>query len=412
MNPWPRSVVKFSAMVTVEQADIIIQQTAVSFGAEQISFDNAVGRVLAADLVADRDLPPYDRVMMDGIAISHSAIGNKGFIIEAVQAAGDNPVALRSPEACIEIMTGAVLPPGTDTVIRYEDLRIENGTAFLLTDAIKKGQHIHYRGQDRRSQETVIKTGAVINAAVISMAASVGAATMLVSKLPRVLIISSGDEIVDVSDTPLPFQIRRSNSYAVGAALKRYHIEVEYQHLPDDMEQTEMALRNAISRYDVIVLSGGISMGKFDHIPAALETLGVEKLFHKVQQKPGKPFWFGKHAGGTTIFAFPGNPVATFLCLHRYLIPWLEKALNMPDRLPVFARLAEALSFAPALQYFVPVSLFTTASGELMAGKVDNNNSGDFSGLVDANAFIELPMDESVFAKGSVHRVWLFNAIS
>lgn len=397
-------------MVSVQQAEQIITETAASFGVETLPFEQCVGRVLAEDLKADRDLPPYDRVMMDGIAISFSGIeeGFNSFTVEGIQAAGDDPLTLSSAGACVEIMTGAVLPGLADTIIRYEDLRLEKGMAFLLVDNIFRGQNVHRRGQDRQSGVVVAKAGSLITPAVISMAASVGASKLTVQKLPRVLIVSSGDEVVDVNETPQPFQIRRSNSYAVSAALQRFGITAELLHLPDDLSKTEEALRDALNNYEVILLSGGISMGKFDHIPAALETIGVRKLFHKVQQKPGKPFWFGRHSNGTTVFAFPGNPVATFLCTYRYLLPWLASCFKIISPAPVFAKLKEHVSFAPAMQFFIPVKLAPNQAGELYADKVDNNNSGDFSGLVDADAFIELPAEEMDFYPGKAYRVWPF----
>ena len=275
---------------------------------------------MAEDIKADRDLPPYNRVTMDGIAICYNALerGVTIFKIKAVQAAGEQPVDIDDQEECIEIMTGAALPSTVDTVIRYEDLHIENGWSKLLISDIKKGQNIHRQGSDKKAGDTLCSQGQYVTPAIVSLAASVGKVKLLVKKQPKVMIISSGDELVDVADKPSTYQIRRSNNYTLKAALQKQGLEADMLHIPDNPEVTRKKLEECLQRYDVILLSGGISMGKFDYIPQALEDMQVKKLFHKVKQRPGKPFWFGRHDNGALVFAFPGNPVATFMCLHRY----------------------------------------------------------------------------------------------
>lgn len=396
-------------MINVEEAEKIILDTSKSFGKESLPFETALGRILAEPLFADRDLPPYNRVMMDGIAISFEAFsqGNRNFIIKGVQAAGDKPIEISESGECIEIMTGAVLPVTTDTIIRYEDLLMEKGMAMIQIESIKQGSNIHYRGLDRKKDDQVASANQLVTPAIISMAASIGKTHLPVSRLPSVIIISSGDELVDVDHTPEPYQVRRSNNYAVRAVLSSYGINASLLHIPDDRDKTESALREALENFDLIIISGGVSMGKFDLIPEALATLGVEKLVYKVKQKPGKPFWFGKHPGGPLIFAFPGNPVATFLCLHRYLLPWLEKSIGL-KKPEIYAVLEEDVKFEPALQYFMTARLASNSSGQLTASNSGNNNSGDFASLVDANAFIELPEEKNIFVKGEAYRAWPF----
>src|SRR3569833_695699 len=302
-------------MITVEEAEKIILTQAADYGAEIIPFEMAAGRVLAVNIKADRDLPPFNRVTMDGIAVNFDAIaaGISTFKIKATQAAGDEPVEIEEHDECIEIMTGAVLPLSAETIIRYEDLSLRAGLATLVTHEIKRGLNIHYKGRDKIEIDVVASFGQLITPALLSMVASVGETELRVKKLPRVAVLSSGDELVDVGHKPEPHQIRRSNSYTVKAVLQQHHIDVATMHLPDDPEVIKKQLKNCLENYDVILLSGGISMGKFDYIPKALEDLGIGQLFYKVQQRPGKPFWFGKHPKGQLVFAFPGNPVATFM---------------------------------------------------------------------------------------------------
>jgi molybdopterin molybdotransferase len=400
-------------MVTVAEAEKIIQSTTTDYGAETVPFEQSLGRVVAEEIVADRDLPPYNRVTMDGIAISYKAIeqGVKTFTIKATQAAGDEPKEITSVDECIEIMTGAALPETTDTIIRYEDVEIINGTATLLVDTIKQGQNIHRKGSDKKEDEVVVKANQIITPAIISMAASVGKTELAVKKNPKVVIISTGDELVEVDETPTPYQIRRSNNYTIKATLAQHCLEADMLHIPDEPSIINEQISSCLKRYDVIILSGGISMGKFDYLPKALEELGVQKLFHKVQQRPGKPFWFGKHTNGTIVFAFPGNPVSTFMCLTRYFIPWLTTSLGLTVPKPVYAMLNTDFTFTPALQYFLQVRLSVNESGQILATPVEGNGSGDFANLVDSDAFIELPAERNNFMKGEVYRVRPFKNV-
>jgi len=397
-------------MITVEEAEKIILAQATDYGAEIIPFELALGRVLAENIKADRDLPPFDRVTMDGIAINYDAVadGISTFKIKATQAAGDEPVEIEENDECVEIMTGAMLPASTDTIIRYEDLALRAGLATLVTQEIKRGQNIHYKGKDKRHNDQVAAIGQVITPALISMVASVGETELRVKKLPRVVIISSGDELVEVDQVPSPYQIRRSNNYTVKAVLQQHNIEANMLHLPDDPDVIKKQLKTCLENYDVLLLSGGISMGKFDYMPKALEELHVEQLFYKVQQRPGKPFWFGKHNKGPLVFAFPGNPVATFMCLHRYFLPWLNASVGKEPQTAMRAVLNNRVSFHHPLKYFLQVKLHQNEYCQLVATPVEGNGSGDFANLTDTDAFMELPAQRNEFKKGEVFKIYTF----
>lgn len=400
-------------MITVAEADHIIQSEARSYGTEEIPFESSVGRVLADKINADRDQPPYDRVTMDGIAISYEAFakGIREFLVIATQAAGETPVNISKAAECIEIMTGAALPHTMDTIIRYEDLDITDQKARIKTEEIKKGQNIHFQGKDRKKSAIVSPAYQIISPALINMAASVGLSSLSVMKLPRVVVISSGDELVDINSTPSPFQVRRSNNYSIRAALLKYGLNAAMLHIPDDPAAINQQIEKCLHQYDVVILSGGVSMGKFDYIPQALENLAVTKLFHKVKQRPGKPFWFGTHPKGTLVFAFPGNPVATFMCLYRYFIPWLETSLKVAGKTELHAKLEENFVFDLPLQYFLQIKLRADSYGQLLATPVEGNGSGDFANLLDSNAFMELPAEQNNFKKGNVYRVWPFGQL-
>lgn len=399
-------------MILVEEADKIIQSQIKDFGTEKINFESALGRVLSEDLKSDRDLPPFNRVTMDGIAINYDAFkkGMRSFPIKTVQAAGDIPVDINGENECIEIMTGAALPETTDTIIRYEDLTIQNGIATVIVESIKKGQCIHSKGKDKKQNEIVATANQVITPALTGMCASIGKKELLVKKLPRIIIISSGDELRDLDEEPSPYQIRRSNNYIIRAALQQYSIYADMLHIPDNPEITKQQIKNCL-QYDIIILSGGISMGKLDFIPQALKELSVENLFYKVQQRPGKPFWFGKHSNGVLVFAFPGNPVSVFMCLYRYFLPWLKSSLSLNYNQNLCAILNEDFSFKIPLQYFLQVRLNVNDKGLLLATPQEGNGSGDFTNLLMSDAFMELPLEQDNFTKGEVFRIWPFKEI-
>ncbi|MCD8740133.1 molybdopterin molybdotransferase MoeA [Mucilaginibacter roseus] len=400
-------------MITVEQAEQIILDNKSDLGAEITLFDTSAGRVLAETIRADRDLPPYNRVMVDGIAIKYSAFerGIRIFKIKAVQAAGVEPVEVDGDEECIEIMTGAAIPESVDTVIRYEDITIGEGEAIINLATIEKGQGLHLKGADKTQGDVLAVPGQLITPAVLSLIASVGEAEVRVKKVPRIVVISTGDEVIEVHKRPTPFQIRRSNNYTAQAILKTLGYEASVLHLPDDPEVMRNQLSQCFQYYDAIILAGGVSAGKFDFLPQVLNELGVEQLFHKVAQRPGKPFWFGKHGNGVPVFAFPGNPVAVYMCLHRYFIPWLYATLGQQQPAPVYAMLNNDLEFKPELKYFLQVKLLVNEQAKLIAEPIVGNGSGDFANLADANAFMELPAEKSVFKKGEVYRVHLINPL-
>ena len=400
-------------MILVEEADKIIRSQIKDFGTEKINFESALGRVLAEDLKSDRDLPPFNRVTMDGIAINYDAFkkGIRSFPIKTVQAAGDIPVDINAKNECIEIMTGAALPETTDTIIRYEDLDIKNGIATIIVESIKRGQCIHSKGKDKKQNEIVAAANQFITPAVTGMCASIGKKELLVKKLPRVIIISSGDELIDVNQKPSPYQIRHSNTYTIKAALQQYSIYAEMLHIPDNPEITKQQIKTCLQQYDIIILSGGISMGKMDFIPQALKELSVENLFYKVQQRPGKPFWFGKHSDGVLVFAFPGNPVSVFMCLYRYFLPWLKSSLALNCNQNLCAVLNEDFSFKIPLQYFLQVKLNINEKGRLIATPQEGNGSGDFANLLASDAFMELPLEQDNFTKGEVFRIWPFEEV-
>ncbi|MDP4821877.1 MAG: molybdopterin molybdotransferase MoeA [Saprospiraceae bacterium] len=397
-------------MITVEQATERVLATAKPLSPEFVSLEQARGRVLAEDLTADRDFPPFHRVTMDGIAIAFSAFqaGNRTFRIAGIQAAGEPQLSLDNSLDCLEVMTGAVLPQNTDTVIRYEDLDIRDGVAQLQIEQIQAGQNVHRQGHDRKTGDLIIPHPRMLSPAEIGVAATIGKSLVRVLRQPKVVIIATGDELVPVDAQPLPHQIRISNAYQLAAALDSWQIHAERLHLRDDPQQTREQLAHCLSHYDAIILSGGVSMGKYDHVPTALDELGVQKSFHRVMQRPGKPFWFGVSTDGKPVFAFPGNPVSSFVGITRYFLPWLKQSLGLQPFSQHAAILGKDFSFTPHLTYFLQVRIHFNDKGQLIGMPFEGHGSGDLANLADADAFMQLPAQQTDFKQGEVFPVFFY----
>jgi len=389
-------------MVSVEQATAIVMANPYKARAREVPITEAVGAVLAESIVADRDFPPFNRVAMDGIAI-HTSTWKKGqrkFLIASTQAAGEPQQVLHDPAQCIEVMTGAVLPEGTDAVIRYEDIVINDRTAAIEIEAVNPFQNIHRQGQDAKKNNVLLAPGIRLSSAEIALLASVGKGKVSVLSFPKTAIVASGDELVPIDQQPEPFQIRRSNTYAIQASMKKMMWQGEQYHLPDDKKILSDSLKKIVADHDVVILSGGVSKGKFDFLPEVLEALGVRKLFHQVSQRPGKPFWFGVTEDGKTVFALPGNPVSTFMCFYRFIKPWLLRSMGISNP-ETKAILGTDFTFEPKLTYFLQAAV-KNEDGRWVAYPQAGGGSGDFANLKDVDGFLELPAEKSVFKAGEV----------
>ena len=410
-------------MISVEKALQIVLNSTQYFGVEEIPFIKSVGRVLKEEILADRDFPPFDRVSMDGIVIEYTSFknGQRSFKIEGIQAAGSKQITLLDAQNCIEVMTGAVLPKKANTVIRYEDVTIKNGIATINIDSINDGQNIHIKGKDEKAGALLISKNTKISAAEIGVLATVGKAFVKVAKQPKVMIVSTGDELVGVDEIPLEHQIRRSNVFTLVSLLDRLNIPSETAHIADDKPILKAKIERYLQEYDVLLFSGAVSKGKFDFLPEIFEELEVEKRFHKVTQRPGKPFWFGHKVSldkkkwspnkqadvtyqkNTIVFGFPGNPISTFVNCLAYFYPWYYKSVGLEVKEET-AILAEDITFKPSLTYFMQVKL-ESKNGNLIAFPVKGNGSGDLASLVKTDAFIQFPNDKINFKKGEVFAI-------
>jgi molybdopterin molybdotransferase len=357
-------------MTQVTDAEASILAHMPRFPARHEPLPACIGRVLAEDVQAERDQPPFDRVTMDGIAIAYRdlAAGRRSFEVVGTQAAGTEPLAVAAGQ-CVEVMTGTPLPHGADTVVPVERVQRNGAVAAIAADAtVAAKQFVHRRGSDRPQGSLVLRAGTRLGPPEIAVLAGAGRATALVADLPRVAVISTGDELVEAGFAIAPHQIRSTNDRAVEASLVQHRLgNVTRARLRDDAKALAAAIDRLDTELDVLVLSGGVSMGQFDFVPSVLTELGAKLVFHKVEQRPGRPMWFGVSARGKPIFALPGNPVSTLVCVTRYLLPALRHATGLAATPPELVATTAPIEASPTLTLFTPVTVSSSDRGTLLA---------------------------------------------
>jgi molybdopterin molybdotransferase len=397
-------------LIVPAQADRLISENLRCLPIESLPLVQCSGAVLRENIYGERDQPPFDRVAMDGIALDSSAVraGQRSFAIEAVQAAGDAQLTLKQRTGCIEAMTGAVLPLGCDTVVPVEEIAVACGVA-RLNDAvsIEPWENVHRRGTDSRQGALLLEAGTRLSPPEVAIAASAGMARVRVSAQPMLAVLSTGNELIEPGEPVLPHQIRRSNVYGVIAALRRHGFQrVADDHVRDEPAEMRARFKQHLDTHDVLILSGGVSMGRFDLVPSLLTELGVRMVFHKVAQRPGKPLWFGVAHSGPAVFALPGNPVSTLVCLSRYVIPALLAAMGETNAAVRKIPLAAPVAVASKFMQFVPVRTEVDDWGRDWALPRVTNGSGDFTSLAGTDGFVELPAGPNTYPKGFVTRLF------
>jgi molybdopterin molybdotransferase len=360
---------------------------------EPCALEAAAGRVLREEIWADRDFPAFDRVMMDGYALRLAdwELGHRAFRISGVAPAGRAAVPLSDEiGTCVEVMTGAPCPPGADCIVPVEELvdRTPTGVVFSTTANPMIGRHLHCVGSDAASGQILLSPGTVLGACQIGVAASCGACVVKVSALPRIAVVATGDELVAIHQSPEIYQIRQSNAHSLSAALARAGFAPQHVGVMEDAAaRARPAMEALLGAHDWIVLTGAVSNGSRDFVPALLQDLGCRKHFHGVAQRPGKPAgcWIGPR--GQMILALPGNPVSALTGLHAFVLPaliWASGA-DIPEARQV--RMAAASHQLPEFTRHLPVTLSPDGSAVAAA----TGNSGDFIGLLKSEGFVTLP---------------------
>lgn len=394
-------------MISVTEADRIIADGAWTLPAESVPLRASYGRVLRSELRSDRDLPPYDRATMDGIAVRAAALaaGRRRFAVEAQALAGRPAGVLSSGAGCVRIMTGAALPRGADAVIRSEDIAVGDGAAQVAAGVeVTPGLNVHRAAADGRAGDAVLPAGVRIDERAAAVIASVGAARVSVSRLPRVAVLTTGDEVVAVDAPVEPHQIRQSNRYAAEAILHGAGLAAGSEHLPDDRQLLGDRAGRLLADHDVLIATGAVSMGVTDVMPEVLAGAGLRERFHRLSQRPGKPLWFGTgfvDGAPRAAFGLPGNPVSVAVCLRRYVLPFLFRLMAAPPPAPEAAALTEEVRFPAPLTCYLPVAV-DCAGGRIAAAPRPTGGSGDFLSLMASDGFVELAAEPERFAAGHV----------
>jgi len=366
-----------------------------SIGVEESPLEHAVGRVLARDVLSERDSPPLDRSMRDGFAVKAADMPGPVRIIGEV-AAGQRFAGTVSAGETVEIMTGAPVPEGADSVVMVEHCQVRDGR-MTCDGAVKQGQHISPRAADSRQGNLLLRAGARIRPQEVALLASNGLARVEVHRRPRVAIIATGDELVGIESTPLPHQIRNSNSHALAAQVTRAGGQPWILPVAGDTIESTLALILEAIKAEMVLLSGGVSAGKHDVVEHALSKAGAQFHFDRVLIQPGQPLVFG-HVRGKPFFGLPGNPASTLVCFELFARPALEILSGCtPGDPPLsWAKLKGPFSHKPGLTRFLPARI--DGAGEIEP--VPWSGSGDIPALTRANCFLVADPDKPAYQAG------------
>lgn len=391
-------------MIPVSEALKIIQDQTTRLPAEEVALADALGRVLAIDVVADSDLPPFNRAQMDGYAVrSEETISSPARLrIVGESAAGRGWHQTMNAGEAVRIMTGAPVPEGADSVQKVESTRESQGFVEIL-EATTRGQHIVDRAAEVSRGSTVLRRGDQINAAMMAVLASFGYAVVSVSSRPRVAILATGTELVNVDKVPSTDQIRDSNSYSLGAYARLAGAEVEQLPLAGDHPQVlQREIEAATRRCDVLVLSGGVSMGVYDFTKTALRALNAEIYFERVSLRPGKPTVFAR-VGNTLVFGLPGNPVSVSVTFNLFVRTALRamQGCSVAAMIEERALLSHKVKGAKERASYLPARLFTDERGQLLAEPLKWGGSSDFVAFARATALIIVPQGAGVLDSGT-----------
>jgi molybdopterin molybdotransferase len=379
---------------------------------EDIPLEHSLGRVLAEDVRANRDLPPRDASAMDGFAVRSADAACAGAVLTVIEdiRAGDRPRRTVADGQCARIMTGAPLPSGTDAVVRAEDTRMQGGERVEILSPVKAGDDIRARGQAMRTGDVVLTAGTEITPGVVGVLAAAKRARVSVRRCPRVAVLSNGDEL-EALDAPFdPERIPESNGHALMAQVRTLGIEPVYLGIARDAPD-ELAdhLRRGLT-HDVLLVSGGSSVGVHDHVRPALEALGVTLHFWRVEIKPGHPMALGTY-GERLVFALPGNPVSSMVCFEQFVGPALRAFMGHthPFRRAVAAILAHDVEHRPGRTEFVRAILRREADGRLTAVPTGAQSSGNLCSMAEAEALLIVPAQCTGLTSGAAVRVLLLD---
>jgi molybdopterin molybdotransferase len=390
-------------MIPVAEAIEIVLQQSRKLECELVPLSDACGRVLTEDIIADSDLPPFDRAQMDGYAVRAADVANVPAKLRIVgeSAAGSGWHHEMKTGEAVRIMTGAPVPAGADAVQQVELTRELDGAGFVeILESVEAGRSIVRQADEIRAGETVLTAGEDINAAMIATLASFGYAEVKVGKQPRVAVMATGSELVDVNQKPGPDQIRDSNNYTIAAYAALAGATVERLPLAgDDTEELKRQIAAAAERSDVLVTSGGVSMGVYDFTKVALKELGAEIFFERVALRPGKPTVFAR-LGNTLVFGLPGNPVSVAVTFNLFTRTALRamQGSNKPTLIDETALLVRGAKGSVGRESYLPAVLRTDEKGNLLAEPLKWGGSSDFVAFTRATGLVVVAAGSSLEA--------------
>jgi len=395
-------------MISVAEAVEIVRQRTVRLSAERVAIDQALGRVLAGDVVADSDLPPFDRSQMDGYAVRAEDVKTAPVRLRIVgeSAAGRGWHNQLEEGQAVRIMTGAPVPAGADSVQQVElTHELKDGTVVELLETVELGKSIVKQGAEIKAGEVVLNAGTVINAAMMAVLAAFGYAKVEVFRRPRVAVLATGTELVPVDQTPGQDQIRDSNNYSLTAYAALAGATVERMPLTgDETSLLKKQIAEAAKRCDLIVTSGGVSMGVYDLMKSALKELDAEIFFERVALRPGKPTVFARLPNGTLVFGLPGNPVSvavTFNLFARTALFAMQGAAD-PTLKRETAALARSVKGTTDRESYLPAQLTTNDDAELIAFPLKWGGSSDFVAFALTTALLIVPANLKSIEAGSL----------
>lgn len=385
-------------MITFEKAYDIVMRSAFSTGTEVIHFNESLNRILAGNVVCDIDMPPFDKSSVDGFACRRIDLKNELEILETIPA-GKYPEKSVGTNHCSRIMTGAIVPQGADCVIMVEDTDIAHSGRVSFKGTFKK-ENIAFKAEDVKSGDIVLRKGKIIKPQDIAVMATAGHTHVIVSRKVKVAVISSGNELVEPSEIPGPAQIRNSNAFQLMAQAERAGASFTYYGIArDSEEETFSVISKALSENDLVLITGGVSMGDFDFVPSVLERAGVRILFSRIAVQPGKPTTFGVHHQAV-VFGLPGNPVSSFIQFEMLVRPLIYKMmgcelkqvyLHLPMKEKFSRKFADRMGF-------IPVSI----NDEGLVTPVEYHGSAHISALPDAYGIIEIQIGITSIEKGEI----------
>ena len=391
-------------MINVAEAKKLILEHAAVLPPVRLPLHYAAGMVLAENVYASINIPAYNQSSMDGYAFSFPGWkDNKSLKIKGEMAAGSNETFDLSPGNAVRIFTGAAVPSGADTVVMQEKIKLENDFLVIEDENILQGSNVRARGSEIKAGELALAKDSLLMPAAIGFLAGIGVTEVLVYPHPSVSIIVTGNELQTPGQPLLQGQVYESNSYSLQAALKQLHInEVKVFKAEDTLEKVKQVLKEALQQSDIVFLTGGVSVGDYDFVAAAAAQNGIEKVFHKIKQRPGKPFYFGKKES-KLIFGLPGNPASVLTCFYEYVEPALKQICKQKTGLQVMqVPLATAFKKTAGLTHFLKGSFDGKTVTALHA-----QESYRLSSFANANCLIKINEEVTVCEKGEIVEIHL-----